>query len=149
MDDSDYLRGVDFDCRDTDTVVRGENGYFVTVRGIGGEIDVVQAEHFGLELSVQLEDDLFSLLYVGGDVSDAGSENELSVVGDVGDFDDCFVNITVETVSYFLRELGEVEVEVVAIVRVDAFAQIGCVLVGSALAESVSACEGTIGVIVS
>ena len=127
---ANHLGGIDFQDGRAGAVVGSEDGDFAAVRGIVRQVDVVHAqERFG-QLIVELDEDVLGQLCIGGDVAHTAAQHHFAVGGDVGSFDDGEVDIAVCAVAHFLGHLGEVAVKVVAVVGVDALAEVGHVLVG-------------------
>ena len=130
MHDARDFGGVELHGRVADSVARFVDGYLATVGRVEGEIDVVESiEAFG-ELVVELKEDFFCMDGIGGHIAYACAEDNFAVVEHFCHFDDGHVEVAICAVAELLCELREVEVEVVAVVGVDACAQVWCVLVG-------------------
>ncbi len=138
---ADNLLGVDLQHGRADAVAGLEDGYLAAVGGIEGQIYVMQSVEGVAQLLVELDDHALGHLGDGGDVAHAGAYDYCAVILNVADFDDGDVDVANLTVAQLLGGLREVEVEIVRVMRVDALAQVGMVLIGGAAADGVGTGE--------
>ncbi len=96
---------------------------------------------------VELDEYFFGHVGVGGNVAYTGAEYYFAFVVDVGSFDYGEVDVAVEAVAHFLRHFREVAVVVVAVVGVDAFTQVGYVLIGRTHVDSICARENAVDIV--
>lgn len=96
---------------------------------------------------MRLDEDFLGHVGIGGGIAQAGAEDDFTVGGNVGSFDDGIVKIAVEAITHLLSHFREVTVVVVSVVSVDTFAQVGDVLIGSATIYSIGTRESTVNVV--
>ena len=82
------------------------------------------------KLGIQLYENFLCLGGIGRHIADAATEHNLAGIGNIGGFDDCEVDVAVCSVAHFLGHLRKMTVIVVAVVGVDALAEIGHILIG-------------------
>ena len=148
VDHANDLRGVDLDGGGAYAVACGVDGYLAAVGGILGYIVVVEAIELARKLRIELKDHMLGQKGVGGHIAHTHTEHNLAIVGHVGHLDDGPVDLAVGIVAHLLCELAQMEVKVVAVVGVDALAQVGGVLIGSALAYGIGTGQRAVGPIV-
>ena len=97
---------------------------------------------------VQLYEYFFCARSVCGNVAKTASEKHLAVFRNCGGFDNGYIGRAVESIARFLRHFRQMAVEIVRVVRIDAFAQVGSVLIGGAHVDGVVAGQHAVHMVV-
>ncbi len=144
LDDADNLAGIDLDDGGTGAIGGAQDGEGLAVRRIIGFVNIVEAVEGGGMEAVQLDDDFVGDAAVGGGGADGGCQDDFTGVGDVAGLDDGPMDRAEKAVADGLREHREVHVEEAGAAFVDAFAEVGVILVRRAEEDGVGFGEGAV-----